>query len=356
MTEQSGNTPSPKKRVVDNVIFQARVRELVAECGGDPSTYEGDLITDLLLTSLKLVTDGRTRGELKLLRASFKEMRYAYNVFEPYRETPKITIFGSARTKPEHPDYIAAVNFSREMGNRGWLSITGAGDGIMKAGHEGPGRESSFGLAIRLPFETTANDIILGDEKLIHFRYFFTRKLMFVSQSAAVAVFPGGFGTQDEIFEALTLIQTGKSQMVPVVLVEGEGGTYWKHWHNYIEKSLLEGGFVSPEDMDLFYIAKSPEDAAAYVCNFYTNYHSSRYIGDVFVMRIKHRLTDEAVERLNEEFALLIREGTIVQRGAYEEEEEHRDLPRITFTHTRFHIGLLRRMIDRVNDKANFAS
>jgi len=131
MTEQSGNTPSPKKRVVDNVIFQARVRELVAECGGDPSTYEGDLITDLLLTSLKLVTDGRTRGELKLLRASFKEMRYAYNVFEPYRETPKITIFGSARTKPEHPDYIAAVNFSREMGNRGWLSITGAGDGIM---------------------------------------------------------------------------------------------------------------------------------------------------------------------------------------------------------------------------------
>ena len=216
--QATGGTPA---RAVDNPEFQNRVRGMIDECGAGAGGLEGadtEIITDLVLNAMKLATDGRGRGELKLLRSAFKEMRYAYNVFERYKDVPKISIFGSARTKPEHPDYLAAVEFSAEMADRGWLSITGAGDGIMRAGHEGPGRESSFGLAIRLPFETTANDIILGDEKLIHFRYFFTRKLMFVSQSSAVAVFPGGFGTQDEIFEALTLIQTGKSAMVPQVI------------------------------------------------------------------------------------------------------------------------------------------
>ena len=213
------------------------------------------------------------------------------------------------------------------MAERGWLSITGAGDGIMRAGHEGPGRDSSFGLAIRLPFETTANDIILGDEKLIHFRYFFTRKLMFVSQSAAVAVFPGGFGTQDEIFEALTLIQTGKSSMVPVVLVEGEGGKYWKHWENYIDRSLREGGFISEEDPGLYYIAKDPEDAARHVIDFYHNYHSSRYVGDDFVMRLKKPLTDDAIKAINKEFEILVREGEIRMTDPYEEEDEHTGAP-----------------------------
>ncbi|CAE7610942.1 unnamed protein product, partial [Symbiodinium necroappetens] len=351
----TGAAPRRPERAVDLPAFQEKVRELVIECGADPANADSEIITDLVLNALKLVTDGRDRGELKLLRSSFKEMRYAYNVFERYTDVPKISIFGSARTKPDHPDYKAAVEFSKEMADRGWLSITGAGDGIMRAGHEGPGRESSFGLAIRLPFETTANDIILGDDKLIHFRYFFTRKLMFVSQSSAVAVFPGGFGTQDEIFEALTLIQTGKSAMVPVVLVEGENGSYWKHWMNYIEKSLLGGGFISPEDMDLFHIAKSTEEAAAYVCEFFRNYHSSRYVGDDYVIRLKKPLTDKAVGELNEEFEVLIREGQIVQREAYPIEDEFMDLPRLAFTHTRHHIGLLRRLIDRVNDEANIA-
>lgn len=348
--------PRRPVRAVDLPAFQERVREMVIECGADPASADGEIISDLVLNALKLVTDGRDRGELKLLRSAFKEMRYAYNVFERYKDIPKISIFGSARTKPDHPDYLAAVKFSAEMARRGWLSITGAGDGIMRAGHEGPGRDSSFGLAIQLPFETTANDIILGDEKLIHFRYFFTRKLMFVSQSKAVAVFPGGFGTQDEIFEALTLIQTGKSAMVPVVLVEGEDGVYWKHWMNYIEKSLLGGGFISPEDMDLFHIAESTEEAAKYVCDFFHNYHSSRYVGDDYVVRLKRPLTDAAVASLNEEFAVLVRSGSITQREAFPIEDEYMDLPRLTFTHTRHHIGLLRRLIDRVNDEANIAS
>jgi len=342
-------------RIVDNPMFQERVREMVIECGADPSSADGEIVTDLVLNALKLVTDERDRGELKLLRAAFKEMRYAYNVFDRYKDVQKISIFGSARTDPNHPDYLAAVDFSRAMAQRGWLSITGAGDGIMRAGHEGPGRESSFGLAINLPFETSANDIILGDEKLINFRYFFTRKLMFVSQSSAVAVFPGGFGTQDEIFEALTLIQTGKSAMVPVVLVEGEDGVYWKHWLNYIEKSLLEGGFISPEDLNLFHVAKSTEDAAAYVCEFFTNYHSSRYVGDDYVLRMKKPLTPEAVAKINDEFGVLVRSGSITQRGAYPIEDEFMDLPRLAFTHTRYKIGLLRQLIDRVNDPANIA-
>ncbi len=355
-TDPASRAPQGRPdRAVDNPMFQERVREMVIECGADPSGADGEIITDLVLNALKLVTDQRDRGELKLLRAAFKEMRYAYNVFERYKDTPKISIFGSARTKPKHGDYLAAVDFSREMAQRGWLSITGAGDGIMRAGHEGPGRESSFGLAINLPFETSANDIILGDEKLINFRYFFTRKLMFVSQSQAVAVFPGGFGTQDEIFETLTLIQTGKSSMVPVVLVEGKDGTYWKHWYNYVEKSLLGGGFISPEDLNLFHIAKSTEEAAEYVCEFFTNYHSSRYVGDDYVMRMKKRISDEAVDQINEDFGVLVRSGSITQRGALPIEDEFMDLPRLTFTHTRHNIGLLRKLIDRVNEPANLA-
>jgi len=178
---------------------------------------------------------------------------------------------------------------------------------------------------------------------------------MFVSQSQAVAVFPGGFGTQDEIFETLTLIQTGKSSMVPVVLVEGKDGTYWKHWYNYVEKSLLGGGFISPEDLNLFHIAKSTEEAAEYVCEFFTNYHSSRYVGDDYVMRMKKRISDEAVDQINEDFGVLVRSGSITQRGALPIEDEFMDLPRLTFTHTRHNIGLLRKLIDRVNEPANLA-
>src|SRR5690606_12355365 len=206
--------------------------------GADPASAIGRNLRDVILTSLKLITDNRDSGEIRLMTAAFKELRYAYSVFADYADPYKVTIFGSARTKEDHPDYKTTVEFSRSMAEQGWLCITGAGDGIMKAGHEGPGRDASFGLAIRLPFETSANEVIRGDPKLINFRYFFTRKLMFVSQCEAVVVMPGGFGTQDELFESLTLIQTGKTSMVPVVLLESEKGDYWKHWDNYVRRSL----------------------------------------------------------------------------------------------------------------------
>jgi uncharacterized protein (TIGR00730 family) len=327
----------------------AAIHDLVRAKGGDPESFAGEMITQLVQTSLKLIGDGHDLGQLKLLNRALKDMRYAYRVFNRYRETRKITIFGSARTPEDHPDYIAARDFSAAIARQGWMSITGAGDGIMKAGHEGPQREASFGLSIRLPFETTANTVIEGDPKLINFRYFFTRKLMFMSHADAVAIFPGGFGTQDETFETLTLVQTGRSNVVPVVLAEGEGGVYWKHWDTYIRKNLLEGGMISAEDPGIYHIASSVDDAVAHVLRFYRVYHSSRYVGEQLVLRLQHRLTDEQLQCLNDEFGVLVASGVMKQCGPLEAEDDHLDLPRLAFHHTRRQYGMLRALIHRIN-------
>jgi uncharacterized protein (TIGR00730 family) len=336
---------------VDDPAVQARISGLIADVtGAGPTSFEHRLVRDLLTASLKLIPDGRDTGELKLIAAAVKELRYAYRVFAQYEGVKKITIFGSARTPENHPDYAAAVEFSRLMAAKGWMSITGAGDGIMKAGHEGPGRDASFGVAIRLPFETSANTVIAGDEKLINFRYFFTRKLMFLSQCDAVALFPGGFGTMDEAFEVLTLIQTGKSSMVPVVLLEGKGIPYWDLWQDFIKARLLNNGMISEEDLNLYTICHKPAQAVEVVERFYRTYHSSRYVRDDLVIRMNHAISDGAVRTLNDEFAGLVRTGQIVQRGAYAEESDHVELPRLAFTHTRHKYGLVRRLIDRIND------
>ncbi len=340
-------------QVVDEETLRA-VHALVESVGGDPDEFDGRLVTQLIQTCLKLIPDGHDTGQLKLLNSALKEMRYAYRVFNRYRGSRKISIFGSARTPEDHPDYLAAREFSREIAAKGWMAITGAGDGIMKAGHEGPQREGSFGLSIRLPFETTANTVIEGDPKLINFRYFFTRKLMFMSHADAVAVFPGGFGTQDELFETLTLVQTGKSNIIPIVMLEGEGGVYWDHWHRYIDKNLHANGWISAEDPGLYHIATEVGEAVEHVLRFYRIYHSSRYVRDVFVLRVNRPLKDSQVEILNEEFSRLVQSGRIEQysRGL-EGEDDHLELPRIAFRHTRRDIGLLRKMIDRINSFAD---
>jgi uncharacterized protein (TIGR00730 family) len=337
----------------DEPEIQEQITTLIETCaGGDPDTFQTKLVRDLVTTALKLIPDGRDTGELKLMTAAMKELRYAYRVFGEYPEPHKVTIFGSARTPEDHPDYIAAVEFSRMMAEAGWMAITGAGDGIMKAGHEGPGRASSFGVAIRLPFETTANTVIEGDDKLIHFRYFFTRKLMFLSQAEAVVCFPGGFGTMDEAYETLTLVQTGKASMIPIVFVEGAGkdSHYWDGFIRFVKEELLTRGWISPEDVNLFYFAKDPADATQHVLRFYRNYHSSRYVRDDLIIRIKRRLTDDAVATLNDEFKGLVKKGAITQRDAYREESDHLDLPRIAFTHTRRQFALVRKLIDRINE------
>ena len=281
---------------------------------------------------------------------SLKELRYALKVFRPYRGTRKISVFGSARTPEDHPDYQAAVAFSRNMAEAGWMVITGAGDGIMRAGHGGAGRAASFGVSIRLPFETNANDVIVGDPKLIVFRYFFTRKLMFMWESHAIALFPGGFGTQDEGFEALTLIQTGKAPLVPLVMVDAPGQDYWKQWDAYVRSNLLDNGWISPEDLNLYTVTDDVEAASRHVMEFYRNYHSQRFVGDNLVLRLHRPLTQKQLDELEERFGMLIVSGGLRQSGPLEGEHgEFPELPRLSFHHTRHGYGHLRAMIDQIN-------
>lgn len=351
--ESAAPPEQPAQKKPDAPDIQSQISALVESCAPhSPDSFQIKLVRDLVTTALKLIPDGRDTGELKLMTAAMKELRYAYRVFGAYPEPHKVTIFGSARTPEDHPDYVAAVEFSRMMAEAGWMAITGAGDGIMKAGHEGPGRASSFGVAIRLPFETTANTVIDGDDKLIHFRYFFTRKLMFLSQAEAVVCFPGGFGTMDEAYETLTLVQTGKASMIPIVLVEGSGKDthYWDGFIRFIKDELLSRGWISPEDLGLFYFAKDPADATAHVLKFYKNYHSSRYVRDDLIIRTKKRLTADAVATLNAEFKGLVKSGTITQCEPYQEESDHLSMPRIAFTHTRRQFALVRKLIDRINE------
>ena len=303
-----------------------------------------------------LLVDGGDLGQLRLVRTALDEMRRTYRLFNQYRGVRKVSIFGSARTPSHHPDYLAARDFGRLMASDGWMAITGAGDGIMKAGHEGPSREASFGLGIRLPFESRPNDIIQGDDKLIEFRYFFTRKLMFLSQSDAVAVFPGGFGTHDELFETLTLVQTGRSHIMPIVLVEGldVDGTsrgYWHDWQEFVRDELLRNGWISPEDMALFRIVQTPQEAVDEGLRFYRRYHSSRYVRDNLVIRLHAPLPSADLQRIASEFRPLFASGTVEQREALTEERgEHAHLTRLVFHHTRRDFGMLRRLIDRIND------
>lgn len=333
----------------DDPSVLADLDRLISLVAGQPDAFSARLVRDLLVAGLKLIPDGRDNGELKLMSAAIKEMRHAYRVFGRYPHVHKVTIFGSARTAETHPDYAAAIEFSRLMAEAGWMIITGAGGGIMHAGHVGPGRDSSFGVAIRLPFETNANPVIAGSDKLIHFRYFFTRKLMFVSQAEAVALFPGGFGTLDEAYETLTLVQTGKTSMVPIIMLEGKGGDYWRSWEQFTRSQLLSRGWISPEDTNLFHICQTPAEAAAHITRFYRNYHSSRYVGDDMVIRLNAPLRDADIEQLNVEYAPLVKSGKIYQRGPYESESDFPHLPRLAFTHTRSKFGLLRSLIDRVN-------
>lgn len=327
-----------------------RVRDLVGEVS---ELNEGDIrremVAQMVETCLKMAKEGHDSGQVKLVTHAIKEMRYAYQIFNRYRGIRKVTIYGSARTPEQHPDYIAAASFGRGIAKANWMAITGAGDGIMKAGHEGPQREASFGLAIRLPFETTANAIIEGDHKLINFRYFFTRKLMFMTHADAVAVCPGGFGTQDELFEALTLIQTGKANMVPVVMIAGEGNAYWTNWSKHIRSELLGNAMISEEDDSLFHIATSPEDAVKHILQFYKVYHSSRYVRNDYVIRLNNKIAESGIEKLNDAFADIIREGVIHQSDPLPSEKDHLHLPRLIVPHTRRSFGRLRQLIDMVN-------
>jgi len=316
-----------------------------------PTVTAESLVQQIRETASKLLRDGASRADIKLLNTAFKELRYSFHVFNRYHGRKKATVFGSARLPASHPAYIAAVEFSRRMVEAGFMVITGAAAGIMEAGHVGAGRENSFGVNILLPFEQHANHVIDGDHKLMHLKYFFTRKLLFVKESDAVALFPGGFGTQDEGFEVLTLIQTGKSHLFPIVMVDEPGGDYWTRWQQYINDALLSRRLISPEDTSLYRICASVDEAVAEVVNFYRVYDSMRYVGKDLVFRLKRPLDAVALEQLKEEFAGILVSGTFEQSPGPlpAEEDEMPDLARLRFHFDRRSMGRLRQMVDFIN-------
>lgn len=330
--------------------IQHLIDELITIAGGNLDTFESQLIAQIIETSLKLVHESHDAGQLKLISRSLRELRYAYRVFNAYKGVRRISIFGSARTGEDHPDYIAAKKFAEGIADHEWMCITGAANGIMKAGLEGASRESSFGLSIRLPFEVPTSAVIEGDPKLIVFRYFFTRKLMFMSHSDAVAVFPGGVGTLDELFEVLTLIQTGKANIIPVVLMEGTSGVYWKYWLEYIKDHLLANQWISASDLNLFYLAPTYQDGIDHILHFYRRYHSSRYVDDKLVIRFLEPITPEQIGILNQKFSYLVQSGKIESTGPLNEETDHLHLPRLYFHHTRSDFGSIRALIDTINN------
>jgi hypothetical protein len=310
------------------------------------------LVQQLKETADKLIRDQANRGDVKLLSTALKELRYAFKVFAPYRRQRKVTVFGSARLRPDHPAYQQAVEFSRRVAAAGYMVITGAASGIMEAGHVGAGRENSLGVNILLPFEQEANAVIAGDVKLVHLKYFFTRKLLFVKESDAIALFPGGFGTQDEGFEVLTLAQTGKSHLFPIVMVDEPGGDYWRLWRRYIEDVLLARGMISPTDLALFKVTDSVDEAVAEVLDFYRVYHSMRYVDGDLVLRLQRPLGEPLLGRIRTEFADIVLSGTFQQTAALPAEagDAHlADLPRLRFRFNRHSLGQLRLLIDVIN-------
>jgi len=326
-----------------------RIESLVSDwdCGSS-----SPFIRELITTALKMGKDNLAEGDLKLYNRALKEMRAASRVFNPFSDERKISVFGSARTKPGEPEHVAAIAFARKMKEAGFMAITGAGDGIMGAAQEGAGRDDSFGLNIRLPFEQTANPVIEGDPKLINFNYFFTRKLAFVKESDAMAAFPGGFGTMDEVFETLTLMQTDKALVLPTVLVDAPGGTYWKTWMRFVEDHLLRLGLISPEDLNLILVTDDVDEAVEEVTRFYSNFHSYRYVGDKMVIRVHRKPSHTLLDVLTHDFSDLLAEGRYEGSTALpaEENEPHlADLHRIVFDVARGRSGRLRELINRIN-------
>ena len=322
------------------------------------TVHTQDLFRVMRHTIERLEKDNTARGDLKILSRTLRELRYAFKVFRPYRRRRKVTIFGSARTQPDQPDYQTAVELSNQIAQHGWMVITGAGGGIMEAGHKGAGRKASMGLNIMLPFEQGANPYIVGDPKLVTMKYFFTRKLMFVKECSGVVCCAGGFGTLDEALETLTLMQTGKQTMMPLVLLDHPGGSYWSDLGEFFEKQLLGGGMISPEDVQLYKVTNDVDVAVEELLGFYRRYHSLRYVKDQLVLRLKEKLTDEEMEQIQTDFADILVKGKYVQSEALPEEASESDLadfPRLIFHFNRRSLGRLRMLINAINQRPNTA-
>jgi uncharacterized protein (TIGR00730 family) len=314
---------------------------------------ETELVGQLIATCIKLLRDNASVGDIKILNTALKELRYAFKVFSQYRHARKVSAFGSARTQTNDAEYQLARNFAREIAKANFMVITGAGGGIMRACQEGAGRAHSFGVNIRLPFEQQANEFIERDTKLMTFKYFFTRKILFIKEAHAVVLFPGGFGTLDEAYEALTLVQTGKTEPMPIVFLDVPGGTYWKAWRGYVEDHLLRRDLVSGEDLTLFRVTDNVDEAVRELTTFYRVYHSMRSVGHRTVLRLTQPIGEDLLARLNADFADILRSGWITQQGhalpAEADEHEITHLPRLIMDFNRTNYGRLRQLIDAIN-------
>ena len=327
-----------------------RAFEVLTE-GNELSTAQARELQDMIGSLGDLARENTSVGDLKIANTALAEMAEAFRVFRPYRHVRKVTMFGSARTKPDDPIYLLARDLAAKLAAADWMVVTGAGPGIMAAGLEGAGRDHAFGVNIRLPFEGDANPFIAQDPKLVEMRYFFTRKLMLIKESHAYAVLPGGFGTQDESFELLTLLQTGKAEPAPVVMIETPGGTYWHTWLRFVQEAAIDAGWVSPEDQALFKVTNTLEEATEEILGFYRNYHSIRWVGDLLVLRMQLQPSKAEVAELNRRFGDIVLRGNIRTAGAFPpERNDHPELPRLAFRFDRFHYARLRQLINAVNE------
>jgi uncharacterized protein (TIGR00730 family) len=329
------------------------VDELVAEALRITKRTGSRTSEDLLRASVGLLTDDTAALDLKITAAAVQEMRLAFETFAPYRSVPKVTIFGSARTQPDDPLYRQAHDVAARLAANGWMVVTGAGPGIMAAAMEGAGREHSFGVNIRLPFEQGANPVIAGDAKLVSMKYFFTRKLMLMKESKAFVCLPGGFGTLDETFELITLCQTGKGTPVPIVFLDVPGDPYWEAVDTFVRDHLVPRKLVEPADAELYYVTDSCEAAVAEVEKFYANYDSLRFVGDLLYIRVRSAPTGPQLTEMNAQFGHLCAIGEITIAKPHKEEVADNDrleLARVLLRFDKRHWGELRNLIDALND------
>lgn len=311
------------------------------------------IIREMILSALKVGQDNNYLADLKLIRTTMKEMRYTSKVFAPYRSRRKVTIFGSARTEPHQPIYQKCLTFAKLLAQNNYMVITGGGGGIMQAGNEGAGAENSFAVNIQLPFEQDTNIIMQDSDRVLMYKYFFNRKVAFLKEADAIALFPGGFGTMDEAMEALTLLQTGKNPPIPLVLIDDDEGSYWEEWLEFARDTMLTKGLISGEDFGLFTITRSAEEALEVIHSFYKTYHSSRYVDNLLIIRLNKALSSEQIETLEVEFSGILLPGTRIKAtAAFVKEKDQPDLwhlPRLAIEFNRRSYGLLNSFIRRIN-------
>ena len=338
-----------KEYEIGDKSIDSLITELARRCSYDKNEY---VLHEILTTAVKLGLESRDMGDLKLVNNALKELRYSFKVFSPYRHTKKVIIFGSARTKKTSAEYKMAEEFARKLTEKGYMVVTGGGPGIMEAGNKGAKAGKEFALNIRLPFEQKPNPYIDEKDKIINFKYFFTRKLIFIKETDATALFPGGFGTHDEGFEMLTLVQTGKSKPRPIVFIEPKGSSYWESWKRYVVDHLLKNGFIKKEDLKLFHIVKTADEAIRYIEDFYRVYHSIRYVSGLTVIRLNRKLSEKTLKVINQKFMDILVDGEIKSSSPTDKEvkeEEHLNLPRISMNFNMRDYGRLCEMIHVIN-------